>query len=201
MIRIFTGDDRVRAKREIEKILGSDYEVIEGVDLEATDLPTVFYGNSLFTDKRKVLIRDLNENKAAWEKLPEYLESPHEIIIWEGKIDKRTTLYKEIKDKVEVREFILPKDRNAGVVFDIYKTAKWNGKKAVEMLESIKLNQEPMMFVGLMASQAIKEYAMRQGVAEKKVLKELSKLDMTLKSTATEPWLLIESFLLRLASL
>ena len=201
MIRIFTGDDRVRAKKEIEKILGSDYEVIDGVDLETSELPTVFYGNSLFTDKRKVLIRDLNENKAAWEKLPEYLESPHEIIIWEGKIDKRTTLYKEIKDKVEVREFILPKDRNAGVVFDIYKTAKWNGKKAVEMLESIKLNQEPLMFVGLMASQAIKEYAMRQGVTEKKILKELSKLDMTLKSTATEPWLLIESFLLRLASL
>ena len=201
MIRIFTGDDRVRAKKEIEKILGSDYEVIDGVDLETSELPTVFYGNSLFAEKRKVLIRDLGENKVAWEKLPEYLDASHDIVIWEGKLDKRTTAYKEIKDKVEVREYVLPKDKNAGVVFDIYKTAKWNGKKAVEMLESIKMTQEPMMFVGLMVSQATKEYALRQGVSEKKTLKALASLDMELKSTATEPWLLIESFLIRLASL
>lgn len=201
MIRIFTGDDRVRAKKEIEKILGSDYEVIEGVDLETSDLPTVFYGNSLFTDKRKVLIRDLSENKAAWEKLPEYLESPHEIIIWEGKIDKRTTVYKAITKNVKIEEFKLFQENGYKKAAAVFQMAKRDGRRAVKMLQEMELEQEPMMFLGVMATEAVKEYALRQGTKEKNILRELSKLDMTLKSTATEPWLLIESFLIRLASL
>ena len=201
MIRVFTGDDRVRAKKEIEKILGSDYEVIEGVDLETSELPTVFYGNSLFTDKRKVLIRDLNENKAAWEKLPEYLESPHEIIIWEGKLDKRTTVYKTIAKNVKIEEFKLFQENGYKKAAAVFQMAKRDGRRAVEMLQEMELEQEPMMFLGVMATEAVKEYAMSQGIREKRILRELSKLDMTLKSTATEPWLLIESFLIRLASL
>ena len=188
MIRIFTGDDRVRAKKEIEKILGSDYEVIDGVDLETSELPTVFYGNSLFTDKRKVLIRDLNENKAAWEKLPEYLESPHEIIIWEGKLDKRTTVYKAIAKNVKIEEFKLFQENGYKKAAAVFQMAKRDGKRAVEMLKEIELEQEPMMFLGVMATEAVKEYALRQGTKEKNILRELSKLDTTLKSTATEPW-------------
>ena len=203
MIRIFTGENRVRAKQEIVKILGEDHETIEGADLELADMPTVFLGNSLFAEVRHVLVQDLEENKPAWEKLPEYLDTPHEVIIWETKLDKRTTTYKELaKKKVEVREFAMPRDMNAGLVFDIYRTAKRDGVRAVEMLRKIEPAQDQMMFVGLMASQAIKDFISHQGVREKKALKELSKLDLELKSTAINPsWLLIEGFLIRLASL
>ena len=69
------------------------------------------------------------------------------------------------------------------------------------MLEEIKPTAEPMMFFGAIVSEAVREYGFRQGVREKKILKELSKLDLQLKSTAIEPWLLIEGFLIRLASL
>ena len=201
MIKIFTGDDRVRAKKEIEKILGSDYEVIDGVDLETSELPTVFYGNSLFAEKRKVLIRDLGENKMAWEKLPEYLDASHDIVIWEGKLDKRTTVYKAIVKDVEIKEFKLFQENSYKKAAAVFQMAKRDGKRAVEMLKEIELEQEPMLFFGSMASEAVKEYALRQESREKKVLRELSKLDMELKSTATEPWLFIESFLIRLASL
>ena len=78
--------------------------------------------------------------------------------------------------------------------------AKRDGKRAVEMLEEIRVSQEPMMFVGLMVSQAIKDYTARQGAAEKKALKELSKLDLDMKSSPVDSWLLIEAFLTRLAS-
>ena len=37
MIRIFTGDDRVKAGQEITKLLGKDHETIEGADLAASD--------------------------------------------------------------------------------------------------------------------------------------------------------------------
>ena len=83
----------------------------------------------------------------------------------------------------------------------MFQMAKRDGRRAVERLQEMELEQEPMMFLGVMATEAVKEYALRQGTKEKNILRELSKLDMTLKSTATEPWLLIESFLIRLASL
>ncbi len=199
MIRIFYGENRQKAKEEIKKCLGENYEIIDGINLELTDLPNIFRGASLFAEKRKILIRDLSENKPVFEKLPEYLNSNHDIIIFEAKLDKRSSTYKNIKDQIEVKEFPAPKDPSLSLVFNIYDTAKTNGKKAIENLEKIKLNQDPIMFFGLMVSQAIKDYQKNQGTKEKKALKELSKLDIELKSSKLSSWLLIESFLLQVS--
>ncbi len=201
MLKIFYGEDRVRAKNEIQKILGNDYEIIEGPELEPSDLPNIFLGTSLLSTHRKILIRDLSENKPAFEKLPDYLDSPHDIILFETKLDKRSNVYKLLKDKIEIKEFIAKKDPNFDLVFGIYNTAKKDGKKAVKDLEKIKLSQDPIMFFGLLVSQALKDYGKNQGTKEKKALKELSKLDLNLKSSKLPSWLLIESFLLRLSSL
>ncbi len=201
MMQVYYGEDRVRAKREIEVELGSGYEIIEGAELKTEDMPSVFWGNSLFSEKRNILIRDLAENKAAYDKLPEYVDTPHNIVIFELKIDKRAATYKALKDKVVWREFALPKNPNMGLVFDIYRTAKRDGKKAAEMLSKIQAEEEPVMFCGLMISQALKDYKAHPGVKEKRALKELSKLDLDMKSTSLQPWLLVQSFLLRLASL
>ena len=81
MIRLFYGDDRIRANQEIQKILGTDYEVVEGEEISLTDLPTIFLGASLLNPTRKILIRDLTPNKAAFDELPKYLNSPHEIVV------------------------------------------------------------------------------------------------------------------------
>ncbi len=201
MLKIFTGDDRIRAKKEIETILGENYEVIEGPELTLNDLPSIFFGNSLFNETRNILIRDLSINKPAFEKLPDYLHTPHHIILLELKLDKRSATYKTLKDKIEIKDFSLKKDPNFNLIFDIYKTAKYDGKKAVENLEKIKQNEDTIMFFGLLVSQALKDYSNKQGTKEKRALKELSKLDLELKTTSLSPWLLIESFLLRLSSL
>ena len=95
----------------------------------------------------------------------------------------------------------MPRDMEAGLVFEIYRIAKKDGKKAVEMLDRVKEGQEPLMFLGLMVSQALKDYRTRPGVKEKRALKELSKLDMQLKRESTlQPWTLVQAFLLRLSS-
>ena len=201
MIQVFYGDDRVRAKSEISKILGDNYEVYDGPELESTDLPNLFLGNSLFSDARSILIRDFLANKTIADKLQDYLDTPHNVILFELKLDKRSTIYKTLKDQITFKEFALQKDPNLKLVFDIYKTAKTDGKKALAMLSKIKPEEDPMMFFGLLVSQAIKDYSLRQGIKEKRALKELSKLDLNLKSTSYQPWLLIESFLLRLSSL
>ena len=202
MIKVFYGDDRVRAKAEITKFLGTkDYEIIEGADLASADLPSIFLGNSLFTDTRAILIRDFTANRPVYEQLPEYLNTPHQIAILDAKIDKRSATYKFLKDQIEFQEFTLPKNPNLNLVFDIYRTAKHDGEKAVKMLEKIQYEEDPIMFCGLLISQALKDFNQKQGTKEKRVLKELSKLDLDLKSTSLRPWLLVQSFLLRLSSL
>lgn len=198
MIKVFYGEDRVRAQDAVREFLGGDYEVIEGGELMNADLPSLLAGGSLFAMERRILIRDVLDNKAVAEDLPKYLDTVHRVAILEMKVDKRSATYKALKDKMEFREFELAKDKNAGVIFDIYKVAKRDGQKAVEMLEQIKDGQEPMMFLGLMVSQAIRDYAKRPGEAEKRALGKLSKLDMDLKSSKIQPWMLIEAFLLRL---
>ena len=106
-----------------------------------------------------------------------------------------------MKDKIEIREFTLIKNQNFGLVFDIYRVAKRDGKRAVEMLDKIKQDEDPIRFTGLLISQALKDYARNPGVKEKRVLLELSKLDLEMKSTTYSPWLLVQSFLLRVSSL
>ena len=200
MLKIFYGEDRIRANNEIKNLLGEDYEIIEGVELEPSDLPNIFLGASLLSDNRKILIRDLSINKPVFDKLPDYIDTPHEIILFETKLDKRSSAYKLLKDKIDIQEFALEQDPNLNLVFGIYNTAKKDGKKAIKDLEKIKLNEDPIMFFGLLVSQALKDFQKNQGTKEKKALKELSKLDFNLKSSKLSSWLLIESFLLRLSS-
>ena len=201
MIKVFYGEDRVRAQVEIRKFLGSEYEVVEGVDLAVKDLPSLMMGGSLLTNERAILVRDLGANKEVFEKIPEYLATPHRIVLFESKLDKRSSVYKVLKDKIEFKEFVLPRDVNAGLVFEIYRTAKRDGVKAVEMVKKIEKTQDPTMFVGLLASQVLKDYQIRPGVREKRALHELSKLDMQLKlESKLQPWLLVQAFLLRVSS-
>ena len=78
---------------------------------------------------------DFFANKAIAEKLPDYLNTPHEIIILELKFDKRSAAYKTLKDQIVFREFVLPKNPHANLVFDIFQVAKTDGKKALSLLE------------------------------------------------------------------
>ena len=199
MIRIFTGDDRVKAGNEIKRILGAKYEVIDCADSTKKDLPLIFKGTTLFDSKRRILLRDFTQNREIYEELKNYLDTPHEIILLETKLDKRTTVYKELKDKLEIKEFILPAKTDFRIVFNIYSTAKKDGKKAVEMLRQIETDEDPIKFTGLLISQALKDFDNRQGMKEKQILKSLAKLDLDEKSTKIDPWLLVESFLLEVS--
>ena len=208
VIRIFTGENRKAANEEIKRILGEGYEVFEGAEIAPNDLMNIFLGTSLLSEKRKILVKDLSENKESFlefsEKLEEFLKTDAEVIIFETKLDKRTTAFKEIKKNgIVVREF---KDETGKVdvrqVFGIYDMAMRNGKRAVEELEKIETKEDPYMFFGVLASQAIKRFeAKPEGKKEKRVLKELSNLDKLMKTSSLEPWTLIKGFLIRLSSL
>ena len=194
MIKIFTGDDRVRASAEIKKLLGENYEVIDCADLTPKDLPSIFKGTTIFDAHRRILLRDFTANSAIYSELTNYLDTPHDVILLETKLDKRTVTYKEIKDKLEIKEFKLPPKTDFTEVFNIYKVAKKDGQKAVAMLKKIEIEEDPIRFTGLLVSQALKDF-------NPKVLKELSNLDIKMKSSKIDPWLLVESFLLKISNL
>ena len=87
-------------------------------------------------------------------------------------------------------------------VFNILDLSLRDGKKAVAELEKTQSTQDPYMFFGLMVSQALKKLEWKpNGKKERKLVQELAKIDMQMKSTAYEPWMLVKSFLLRAATL
>ena len=198
MVKIFTGDDRVRAQNEIKKLLGENYEIIDCADLTKKDLPLIFRGTTLFAPKRNILLRDFTQNREIFEELENYLDAPHNIILLETKLDKRSAVYKKIKDKLEIKEFALPEKTDFRITLNIYSTAKRDGKKAVEMLRKIETDEDPIRFTGLLISQALKDFSAKQGTKERQILKDLAKLDLDEKSSKIDPWLLVESFLLNL---
>jgi len=202
MLRVFVGEDRVSAETALKRLIGGNYEVFEGENLSAGDLPSIFQGTSLFeTGKRRILLKNLSENLAVWEKIAEYAGTEHEVVVWELKIDKRSAGYKNLKAAgVEIQEFALKARPEAKMVFGVLDTALRDGRRAVAQVEQIELEQDPYMFFGLLVTQALKKFEQRGGVREKRLLKELAKLDMEMKTTGLEPWMLIKAFLLRVKS-
>ena len=199
MIKIFTGDDRVRAGQEIKKLLGENYEVIDCADLTPKDLTPIFRNATLFETHRKILLRDFTANSSIFPELPKFLDTKHDVILLETKLDKRTATYKDIKEKIDIKEFKLPPKTDFREVYDIFSVAKKDGQKAVTMLKKIENNEDPIRFTGLLISQALKDYQRNQGTKEKQILKDLAKLDIRQKSTKIDSWLLVESFLLGLS--
>ena len=201
MIRVFYGDDRVAAQKMVVRQLGEDYEAIEAENLTANDMPSLFLGISLFAETRAILIKDLSSNKECWELLPKFVaECPHNVVIWETKLDKRSTTYKELsKDKnVEFKEFKLAEDPNSKVVFDIFDAAfRGDGAAAVKMCEKIETTNDPFMFMGLMTTQAIKKLQYNNSRAPR-ALKVLAAADLDMKSTSLEPWTIIKMALLKI---
>lgn len=198
MIRVFYGPNRKMALMKAQEYLGEGYEAIDGSELTESDLANIFWGESLFETERRVMVRDLLANKAVAGELAKYLECRHRVALLEMNVDKRSAVYKNLKDKVEWTECKMPQSANIGVVFDIYGKAKRDGAKAVKMLEQVENGEDPVMFTGLMAAQAMKEYAARPGVKEKERLRRLAKLDLDLKSSGVEPWALVKATILGL---
>ncbi len=206
MIKVFSGSDRAKIDAEVKKFLGKDYEVFDSENLKPEDIINIFVGASLFAVKRKILIKDLAElnaeNVDIYAEVSKYVDTPHDIVIWETKPTQKKSYKDFVKMAgVEAKKIDLAQKIDMRKVFDVFDTAMSDGQRAVKMLEEVQGEEDPYMFFGLLASQAIKKYEWRAGARERKILKELSRLDIQMKTATVEPWLLIKSFLIRLSSL
>ena len=203
MIKIFYGNDRVKARAMIDRLLGKNYEVIEAENLTRGDMDSVFLGTSLFGETRNILLKSLSENKECWEVLPKYLKTTHNVIVWENTVDKRSVTYKALagESDVEFKEFKQVEEIDPKLVFEIFDAAYGgNGKRALQLCDKMEATNDPFRLMGLMTTQAFKKLEMRQTKAPK-VVKVLAETDMAMKSTAVEPWNLVKAALLRIANI
>lgn len=203
MIKIFYGNDRVKARAMIDRLLGKNYEVIEAENLTRGDMDSVFLGTSLFGETRNILLKSLSENKECWEVLPKYLKTTHDVIVWENTVDKRSVTYKALagESDVEFKEFKQVEEIDPKLVFEIFDAAYGgNGKRALQLCDKMEATNDPFRLMGLMTTQAFKKLEMRQTKAPK-VVKILAETDMAMKSTAVEPWNLVKVALLRIANI
>jgi DNA polymerase III delta subunit len=111
MITWFTGENTFDIQQAvtaiIEKFDGSA-ERLDGTTLELKNIPDLLMGSTLFAAKRLVIIKDLSQNSSVWEKLPEWIDrisDDIDVVLIDGKPDKRTTGYKEVKKRVVLKEF------------------------------------------------------------------------------------------------
>lgn len=201
MMKIFYGDDRIGAEKEIKRFFGEDYEVVEGENLEISDMPSLFFGETLFGEKRRILIKDLSEKTACWSEFIKYLDTEHEVVVWESKIDKRTATYKDLlkqNKNIEMREFKSVEPPEKKLVFDVFDTAwRGDGMAAVAIVEKIEITNDPYMFMGLMVSQVLKK--IDGSFRTERAVKILAECDMKMKTTGFEPWILVKSALLQIA--
>lgn len=113
MIHFFLGENSFEMTRELKKLTTSfDGEVraIDAEDLTLGDLPDLLQGQTLFSDKRLVVVKQLSENKSVWDALHERvstMSSDVTLVLVEAKPDKRTKTYKELVKVANVKEFPL----------------------------------------------------------------------------------------------
>ena len=175
-MKIFYGSDRAKIELAVRKVLGDNYETIEAENLTRADMDTV---------------------------LEQYLDTPHEVVVWLNSFDKRSVTYKAVSKnaKVEVKEFALPEVREKFYTFKIFDEAvAGHSAKALKMCAEIETTDDPYMTLGAFASSAYKKLELKQRKAPDMV-RILAKADIDMKRTGIDGWKIIKKALLEIAAL
>ncbi len=110
MITLLTGENSFEIDRELDRIVSQfdgNVEKIDGSELELAHLPDLLMGQSLFADKRLVVIKNLSENKSVWATIGEWLERISDdihVVFVEQNVDKRTKSFKELQRQGHVKD-------------------------------------------------------------------------------------------------
>lgn len=212
MIEVFYGDDRVGVERAIRQQFGDDFETIEAENLSVFDLDSVFYGGSLFTAgmERKIVIKNLSENKECFARISRYFDTSHAVILWESTLDKRSVTVKTlVADKrVGIKEFKLApleasqKDRFYN--FKIFEMAyRGEVRQALKMCEEVERTVAPQLVLGAWTTSACKELERsgtehKRGARAGRALKVLAETDLKIKSADLDGWALLKAALIKI---
>lgn len=122
-ITVLYGENSFERSRKLAQIKaqaqksGFEIEKIDAEGLIPSDFITQISGVSLFADKRLVIFRNLSENKSIWENLETLvgrISSDVHLCLIEDKIDKRSSLYKNLSKTADFQEFKKLEAKGAG---------------------------------------------------------------------------------------
>lgn len=114
MIQILAGENTYFIKQRLEA-LGSLITKINGEKIAISELLDLIGAQSLFSEKRTIVISKLSTNKPAWDKITELIDEIKadvdlNLILVENKPDGRSKLIKQAKKEGWLEEFALPKN-------------------------------------------------------------------------------------------
>ena len=177
---IIFGDNSYERSLELAKITQQaereDYliEKINSEILNLNDIPSLFSGLSILSEKRVLIIKNLSENKEIWLRLPDLLlQLSSEVILVdiEDKLDKRTKLFKNIAAITDIREFKSLTIKDEGVLAERSRSlAEKQGldlslKDAKFLVSWVGVNEwkvksaiDRLALIGAVNRQAIEEY-------------------------------------------
>lgn len=146
----------------------------------------------------------------AYEILADLTNTKHTIVVWESNVPLKKSYKDFIKNNnVKVSKYeISAVDKWA--TFRIFDLAYTDGEKAVKELKKLISKStageniegtDPYLTVGAFSSSALKKFEQNPSTKNRKVLKNLSTLDIQIKTTAMDSWVLVESFLLKISKL
>lgn len=165
MITLIIGENAYERDRAVASIVADfedETERYDGVEISVEDIRQFMQGLSLFATKRLIIIKNLSENKAAWEEMAIQADNDSadtHIVLIEPKPDKRTKAYKTLHQYAKVSEHKPFNERDTGRV------TSW--VKQVAASERIDI-----------APEAISELVRRVGVDQYQLYNELTRLSV-----------------------
>ena len=130
MIVLLTGDNTFAIDQALKARVASfdgEVETFDGAELLAGQLADITTGQTLFTQKRFVVIKQPSECKELWGDIAKWLEklsSEDMVMLVEPGVDKRTAAYKWLQKNAEVEDFPAWNER------DQYKAVQWVSEEA-----------------------------------------------------------------------
>src|SRR6478672_8763113 len=103
MVTLLTGPNTYAISRALTAKRASfngETELFDGAELDASRLPDLFQGVSLFSTERLIVIRGASDNKTLWTDLERWVETvpkETEIVLVESSPDKRTKTFKTLQ--------------------------------------------------------------------------------------------------------
>lgn len=208
-ICILHGTDRNAMMTAAKTKLGEGYEIFEADNISVSDMDSIFLGQTLFggAEKRRILLKDLNDNKDCFAKLPDYASTEHEVVvIANGKLNKTFAYVKDVLgcNEIESKEFttIEERTRDKFESWEPFKQAfAGHGKIALKKLELLKDHSAAPMILGTMGAQAAKLIGTKDNTKAIEAMKILARADVMSKRSGLDMWVPLEWALLEIANL
>lgn len=111
MITVLVGENSFEVSEELRRQtdgFSGESERYDGETLDHSKIADLFGGQTLFSEERQIIIRDLSKNSTLWSQmdtLVDRIADTTHVILVEEKLDKRTATYKMFKSAGVLREF------------------------------------------------------------------------------------------------